>query len=283
MSNTKKQAESSNEKTSSGKQDKNSSGKNSKKTGQDMWQKIGSEILKLIIAPVAKDYIKKSPELLSSLKKWFYGKNIGILGATASGKNSFFNRLRERDLDIEYTQTRGTEKVETLEISYRLEGNDYIKFKCKNAVNVGGETDERERYWSDIAKSADILFYLIDIAKIEQQNEMYIERLRDDLLWIHNHIFKTKPKSKLYLILNKIDILVGEYKALEDYEKHISDSIKNSSALIKSIVKNIFGNSNDNDFNFVSGIYPISMKDEYLFRKYFLRIISDIYNKENEK
>lgn len=283
MSNTKKQAESSNEKTSSGKQDKNSSGKNSKKTGQDMWQKIGSEILKLIIAPVAKDYIKKSPELLSSLKKWFYGKNIGILGATASGKNSFFNRLKGKDLDAQYAQTRGTEKVETFEISYRLSENDYIKFKCKNAVNVGGETDEKDRYWSDIAKSADILFYLIDIEKIEQQNEIYIERLRDDLFWIYSHSSQMKPNSKLYLILNKIDVLVGDYKTSEDYENHISESIKNSYQLIKNIVKNIFENTNKTDFNFISGIYPISMKDKYLFDKYFFHIISDIYNKESEK
>lgn len=287
MSNTKKQTNSSSKETSTGKQNKNSSEKQSEKEGQNMWQKIGETFLKSILIPIAKDYmkdyVKKSPELFSKLKKWFYGKNIGILGATASGKNSFFNRLKGKDLDAQYAQTRGTEKVETFEISYRLSENDYIKFKCKNAVNVGGETDEKDRYWSDIAKSADILFYLIDIEKIEQQNEIYIERLRDDLFWLRSHNSQMKPNSKLYLILNKIDVLVGDYKTSEDYENHISESIKHSRHLIENIVKNIFENTNKTDFNFISGIYPISMKDKYLFDKYFFHIISDIYNKESEK
>lgn len=252
--------------------------------GENMFGlKVLESIILSVIKDSIKDSIKKSPELLSSLKQWFYGKNIGILGATASGKNSFFNRLKGKDLDAQYAQTRGTEKVETFEISYRLSENDYIKFKCKNAVNVGGETDEKDRYWSDIAKSADILFYLIDIEKIEQKNKIYIERLRDDLFWIYSHSSQMKPNSKLYLILNKIDVLVGDYKTSEDYENHISESIKNSYQLIKNIVKNIFENTNKTDFNFISGIYPISMKDKYLFDKYFFHIISDIYNKESKK
>ncbi|MGX2951131.1 GTPase, partial [Ursidibacter sp. B-7004-1] len=110
--------------------------------------------------------IDKIPLWFEQLKNWWNGKNIAILGATATGKNSLFNRLCGYDINTDYEQTRGTEKIKNFKFTYKISHSDFsgiIELKCKNSTNTGGEIDERDRYWFDIASKADIIFYLIDI------------------------------------------------------------------------------------------------------------------------
>lgn len=258
----------------------NTKQKTSKKGKSSVWQK---HVVDWIIRPIVKSIINEAPNVISKLKNWWHGKSIGVLGATATGKNSLFNRLKDDNFSENYIQTRGTENIKTFKVSYRLNDKDYIEFKCKNSVNVGGETDERERYWGDILKNSDILFYLIDIEKVAKQSNSYMERLQDDLLWLHACCSKMKNGAKIYIILNKIDVLIGDCKKNGLNEEMISKSIEEPIGNVSNIIEDIFGILDNGDIDGISGVYPISIKDKNLFHKYFKQIIKDIYEKENKK
>lgn len=75
--------------------------------------------------------------------KWWNGKTIAIVGATASGKNSFYDCLLEKDPPKEHIQTRGVEKVHSFTVKRNIQGLGTIELRCKRSVNVGGEVDEQ--------------------------------------------------------------------------------------------------------------------------------------------
>src|SRR5690606_6528708 len=88
-----------------------------------------------------------------------------------------------------------------------------IDFVCRSAINVGGEVDERERYWHDACKDSDYIFYLVDADKMQKDEAVVLKRVEDDLDWFATHIGGFKAGRKLYILLNKIDLLTEERTA----------------------------------------------------------------------
>ena len=139
------------------------------------------------------------------------GKRIAVIGATASGKNSLIARLRGDKVPTEHAQTRGSETVESYNIKFPVPGQGTVEFKALKSSNVGGEEDERDRYWADACRDADIVFYLVDVERIVSDRIATIKRVKEDMNWIRNaglrgkgdHGFKAG--MKLAIIANKID------------------------------------------------------------------------------
>lgn len=57
---------------------------------------------KFITATVIKNIILVLPQTLKTAKEWWRGKNIAIIGATASGKNAMFDMLRGNKISEEH-------------------------------------------------------------------------------------------------------------------------------------------------------------------------------------
>ena len=78
------------------------------------------------------DQAKQVPGAIKDFVKWWNGKTIAIVGATASGKNSFYDCLLEKDPPKEHIQTRGVEKVHSFTVKRNIQGLGTIELRCSD-------------------------------------------------------------------------------------------------------------------------------------------------------
>lgn len=202
------------------------------------------------------------------IKKWWTGKTIAVIGSTASGKNSFFARLKEEEIPSEYIQTRGTEKVKNFEIEQSLPDGKKLHMKVKGSVNVGGEVDERVRTWFEACKDADMIFYLIDYEKLTHKYEDTKKRIEDDFCWMRRNITKFSRNPYIFILMNKIDI------------DNSSDKIKTLMGKIEKLGKECL---HDYYNKRIKGIFPISMTDDKIYYYSVLNILVSMDEVNNRK
>ncbi|MBR8279051.1 Rab family GTPase [Burkholderia vietnamiensis] len=234
------------------------------------WQKLFFKVVAAVVMAATSVVLGKIPEWLAAAKDWWNGKTIAIIGPTASGKNSMFSRLRHQPIPTEHVQTRGAEKVENFNVKWTLAGNESVDFKCKRAVNIGGEVDERDRYWCQACEEADVIFYLLDSAKFTKDEKVTLQRFREDMRWLKASLRHFKPTVSIHLLLNKIDLAFGPNLD--------SDAAEKSMKGLLSIIEEVAEESLGDDFkrSRVTGVTPISMTDTRLFDTYFSAALSQI-------
>lgn len=251
--------------------------------------KAVKEISKMVAIEVAKsglDGVKESASdgargLISGIKrntyesliKWWSGKCIAIIGPTASGKNSLFNRLQCLDAPSEHIQTRGAEKVGTFKFNWTLPDKTRISFKSKRSINVGGETDERDRYWMESCKNSDVIFYIVDITKLN--DPLYKDRIQSDLRWISIGLPHFKSTSCVYILVNKVDTIIYGCNIHDVFSK-IENDCKNAVDEIEDFSKKILGKN----YERISGISPISMTDSHIFSIFFTDVLKKVMESE---
>lgn len=179
-----------------------------------------------------------------------------------------FSRLRKDPIPTEHIQTRGAEKVTDFKVSWPLPQGEHVDFHCKRSINVGGEIDERERYWLQTCEGADVIFYLLDSVKLGESHVATIERFRDDMRWLVTNFRHFRPSVTVHLLLNKIDLTLGPYP-------HTSSALNSMKDLVDSMEREA-KNALEEYFKRVTGVTPISMADEHLFNKYFASTLSAV-------
>ena len=245
-----------------------------------LFEKIFEKIATFIALALAKGAIDKTPEVLKNIAEWWNGKSIAVIGPTASGKNSMFNRFKHQAPPEEHVQTRGAEQVGKFNINWTLPDSTTFNMTCKKSINVGGELDERERYWLQSCNQADVIFYLIDGEKLVSDSEKTLFRIKDDLRWIVRQIHSFKPNVVVHLLVNKVDYFVKDV-AFENSQKIISEKLLEEIKIIEDISRKILGSY----FKKITGIGPISMLDDFLFKAYFTEALQQIQlaNTSNQK
>lgn len=203
----------------------------------------------VIVEAAAIVLIEKLPEFYKKIKSWWNGKTIAIIGATASGKNSMFSRLRKEPIPAEHIQTRGAEKVTDFKVSWPLPNGEHVDFKCKRSINIGGEIDERERYWLQACQGADVIFYLIDAEKLLKFPPATIKRFHDDMCWLVTKFRHFKPSVTIHLLLNKIDVTLGP-------SPHTKSALTSMTKLVDTIEKEAKDTLAEY-FQRVTGVTPI--------------------------
>lgn len=251
-------------------------------TGQDsgviMFNKLIEKAIGAIVLALTKTVIDKTPDIFKELVHWWNGKSIAIIGPTASGKNSFFNKLRGDIAPAEHIQTRGAENVKTFSFSWPLPNKSEVKFKCKNSINVGGEIDERERYWLQSCKEADVIFYLIDFDKLTNNTEDTIRRIKTDFKWIASNIPKFKKESSLFIVINKMDLIFDGYVDPSSIESELTSALSTHLERLDDATKKTLGVYTGR----ISGLGPMSMIDSHIFSICFTSALQLIFDSEGK-
>ncbi|MFT9025345.1 Rab family GTPase [Acetobacter indonesiensis] len=228
----------------------------------------------------ASDSVARLFGYLWNRMKGLEGKRIAVIGATASGKNSLIARLRSEKVPTEHAQTRGSEIVRKYTIRFPVPGHKPIEFTALKSMNVGGEEDERDRFWADACRESDIVFYLIDVKRLISNREATLKRFREDITWIrsegfggkNNGVFKSE--MKLAIVANKIDALHDIYKNDADLQAVTSASLSIISE-IDAIARSALGPAG----GWLTGVYPLSTTDDNLFTLLFSAILADVAGK----
>lgn len=227
------------------------------------------------------NHAKNVPGGVAKFAKWWNGKTIAIIGATASGKNSFYDCLLEKDPPKEHIQTRGMEKVDSFTVIRNIQGVKKINLRCKRSVNVGGEVDERIRYWSQACNDADFIFYLVDMERLtnSQLYDAYSSRIGDDLGWLEANVSRFKDGCKVHLLLNKIDKVLEVPSIVGNRKDFIEKEISKYAADIEERAKLIFGGNS----SVLTGVSPMCMVDVDLFNSLFDGLLAKIYSNEHSR
>jgi len=228
------------------------------------WWSVFQKALISMVKDVVVEFIWKLPNKVS---QWWSGKSIAVIGATAAGKDSLFQRLKREDIPDEHFQTRGAEKVGTFNFKQALSDGTTIDIKCKRSINVGGEVDERERFWKQSCKDADVIFYILEVERLLNEEYLIGERVYDDLKWIASNIGEFEASPLVHLLVNKVD-LIGE--DLSEIENKLSQHIEKLEATVADIFR---GYSKR-----VSGITPTSMVDNYMFGATFTAALEAVHS-----
>lgn len=186
-------------------------------------------------------------------RNWWNGKKIAVLGPTAAGKTSLYNRLRGQPIPAEHAQTRGAEKIETFKFSFPLPDRTTFSISCKGAVSVGGERDERNRYWLGACAGADVVFYMLTINDLKDGRFGPGTRVHEDLEWLAGSLPKMSSKVKVHLLVNKVDLAPTPGKLAEEVRPALIEFEKTA--------RGIFGSYQDR----LTGVTPTSMLSDHLF------------------
>lgn len=116
---------------------------------------------KFISISLIKEIVSTLPKVYENAKNFWIGKNVAVIGPTASGKDAMFARLRNEEISSEHHQTRQPEKISNFLFEYTLPDGRTISFTFKKCQNVGGEKEHKESYWKDACNNADIIFYIL--------------------------------------------------------------------------------------------------------------------------
>lgn len=227
------------------------------------------------------DQAKKAPGIMKSFLDWWNGKTIAIIGATASGKNSFYDCLLDKEPPKEHIQTRGMEKVESFTVKRNFQSLGVVELRCKRSVNVGGEVDERIRYWHHACYDANFIFYLVDMERLNDRdlNDAYNSRIGDDLKWLDSNLSKFKAGCKVHLLLNKIDKVLEIPFLVDNRREFIKSELNKHLVEIENRAKSIFGIN----AAVLCGVSPICMLDRDLFNCLFDGALASIYSQDHPK
>lgn len=205
--------------------------------------------------------VKKLDEIIKTwapaLRDWWNGKKIAVVGPTAAGKNSLYNRLRGLPIPMEHAQTRGAENVEKFTLTFPLPNHQKFKIFCKGALNVGGERDERDRYWLGACEGADVVFYLLDFNDLKANRFHAGTRIHDDLMWLAAHIPKMSSTVRVHILVNKIDLICTPGRTYDDIATDLQPAVQE----LEKIANGVFGSYK----NRLTGITPTSMMSDHLF------------------
>jgi len=159
---------------------------------------------------------------------WWAGKKIGVIGPTASGKDSFLARLQNQEIPRVHANSAMGEKVKSFPVKMALSSRQVVDITCKGVVNIGGETDYRDdpSGWLAVCEDADVVFYVMTVNDLAEKRFLKGRRIRQDLDWLLTAMPHLKPGALVHILINKIDAMIEshtDYQALaEELEKELA-------------------------------------------------------------
>lgn len=118
------------------------------------------------------------------------------------------------------------------------------------------------------------IFYILDIKKFSESNSLYEQRVSEDLRWIAENISNFSRNKVIHILINKVDLFIVDNPNV-DQVKYLEEMLKPSIDKLDVYSKNILGEY----YSRLGGVYPISMKDSFLFKRYFTKVLIDIADK----
>ena len=177
---------------------------------------------------------KHFARLVKGALVWWSGKKIAVIGPTASGKDSFLARLRNKEMPEVHSNSAMGEKIKSFKVKLALSDRRVIDITCKGMVNIGGEADYRDMPsgWPSVCKDANVVFYMMTVEDLSAKRFLRGRRIRQDLDWLLTALPELKRDTLIHILINKIDKKIESHT---DYWALAAELEKELSALNKTV------------------------------------------------
>jgi hypothetical protein len=213
--------------------------------------------------------------LRATVSEWWNGKKLAIIGPTAVGKNSFYNRLQGNPIPNEHINTKAVENIPKFTLQRHLHDGKVFQITVKRSTNVGGEKEQRDRFWFDACKGSDVIFYMLSLEDLKKQSYKSGGRVHEDLEWLAEHIGQMKSNPKIHFLVNKLDLELGQSA---DYDSFV-EQLKPLVMEFEDMVRRILGGYKAR----ITGISATSMMDDGIFHRSFALILESVYDAVHRK
>jgi hypothetical protein len=226
----------------------------------------------VVAAKKAYDWFK---ELKPHVRDWWQGKKIAIIGPTAVGKNSLYNRLQDKPIPSEHINTKAMEDIPKFKLRRHLPDGKEFEITVKRSTNVGGEKEQRDRFWFDACKSSDVIFYMLSLDDLRKGRYKPGGRVHEDLEWLAQHLGEMSSSPKIHFLVNKIDL---ELKQMADYDEFV-EQLKPKVIEFDEITHRILGRYKAR----ITGISATSMLDDGIFNRSLVLVLESVYDAVHRK
>jgi len=211
------------------------------------------------------------PWVIKKAREWWMGKKIAVIGATASGKDSFLARLEGRSVPDVHTNTGVAERVRSFRVSFALSDGRRVDFKCKGVINTGGETDYRDSQfgWSDVCQGADVIFYLMTIEDLLENRFKKGHRVRDDIDWLLSALPKVSSTALVHILINKIDLRLEDHAEWRNLDQEVRQHLTELEKEVRSALHPYSDR--------YSGATLISMNNTQMYTRGMERALQAVY------
>lgn len=218
--------------------------------------KFAGKVATAVANGTARDVAEYIKDLPKKVIEWWHGKKIAVIGPTAAGKNCLYRRLQNEPIPKEHLQTRGTER-ERFTFRSQLPNGQEFEIRCTRSANVGGETDDRERFWVEACDDADVIFYMMHLEDLRAGRYLHGQRIHDDLKWLVGILPQLRSNTVVHFLINKIDTELADGAKYEDFIAALKADVDR----LEAEARLIFGPYK----NRLTGISPTSMMDDHIF------------------
>lgn len=229
------------------------------------------------------------PKIWKNIKAYWDRKSVAILGITGCGKDSLLARLQGHEIPTVHMNTTDPERRSSFQIEYSDGLGDTICFNVTEGMNVGGEDDDVDDYWADVAQDADVIFYLVDTGrfldeinhiptKLNSMDERELRKASPSLKRVSQDmrflVANKKQSARLAIILNKIDLplMHAEGDTIDEKMQHYSQDLQKLKNAVAKIAERDLGVHR----NILAGVFPLSCKDSEIFAQLFPVILRNI-------
>ena len=204
--------------------------------------------------------------------EWWSGKKIAVIGPTASGKDSFLARLRNREIPEIHSNSPMGEKIRSFDVKLALSNRQVVDITCKGVINIGGETDYRDAPsgWLSVCKDADVVFYMMTVNDLSAKRFLKGRRIRQDLDWLQSALPHLKQGALIHILINKIDEQIESHT---DY-RALAEELAQELAALDRTVRNVLHPYEAR----YTGATLISMKDRQIYTHAINIVLRSVYS-----
>ena len=210
--------------------------------------------------------------LVKGALEWWSGKKIAVIGPTASGKDSFLARLRNREIPEIHSNSPMGEKIKSFDVKLALSNRQVVDITCKGVINIGGETDYRDAPsgWLSVCKDADVVFYMMTVNDLSAKRFFKGRRIRQDLDWLQSALPHLKQGALIHILINKIDEQIESHT---DY-RALAEELAQELAALDRTVRNVLHPYEAR----YTGATLISMKDKQIYTRAINIVLGSVYS-----
>lgn len=181
---------------------------------------------------------KGAVRLAKGARAWWSGKRIAVIGPTASGKDSFLARLRNREIPQKHARSPLREKIKSFRVKLALSDQQVIEFTCKGVTNVGGEPGLRDAPsgWLAVCKRADVIFYVMTVHDLSNKSYLAGRRVRQDLDWLQATLPHLGRAALVHVLINKIDQRIDNHTDYEVLAKELKQELRAFDRAVKTVL-----------------------------------------------